>query len=65
MSPCVHPGIHPYIHPFIRVDLNVVRVTMNAGLQARKQGETNQACVVLSLFLFFLSPVISIPASIC
>lgn len=43
MSPC----IHPCIHPFIRVDLNVVCVAMNVGLQARKQGETKQVCVVV------------------
>lgn len=62
MSPCIHPCIHPYIRPFIRVDLNVVCVTVNVGLQANvgQKGETKQVYVVL----FFLSPAISIPASI-
>lgn len=61
MSPCMHHCIHPYIRPFIRVDLNVVCVAVNVGLQAKvgQKGETEQVCVVL-----FLSPVISIPASI-
>lgn len=48
MSPCMHPGIHPYIRLSIRVDLNVVCVKVNVGLQAKvgQKGETEQVCVV-------------------
>ncbi len=49
MSPC----IHPCIRPFIQVDLNVMCVTVNVGLQANmgQKGETKQVYVVLFFFV--------------
>ncbi len=54
MSPC----IHPCIRPFIQVDLNVMCVTVNVGLQANmgQKGETKQVYVVLFFFCHLWSP---------